>query len=287
MAISINKVSEEIKEKIIKDYLNNKSIRQIEKDYNVDRKTTSKFLEEKGIKSLKGNHYRKYFHDENFFENIDTEEKAYWLGFMFADGYISEKRNGYGQDLFGITLAEQDKEQLEKFKKSLNASNPINKDDSKKYGQIQYKILLTSQKTVDDLIDKGCEKHKSLILKPPKKVPDNLLHHFIRGFFDGDGSLTKTFTPNKNYKYDNYSYGINIVSTKDMVEWLYSYFNFGSIIKEKRRDNTYYLSIGGHDQVKNFYDIIYKDATIYLDRKYNKFQIFISKYTERQGTNVR
>lgn len=106
MAISINKVSEEIKEKIIKDYLNNKSIRQIEKDYNVDRKTTGKFLEEKGIKSLKGNHYRKYFHNENFFENIDTEEKAYWLGFMFADGYISEKRNGYGQDLFGITLAE-------------------------------------------------------------------------------------------------------------------------------------------------------------------------------------
>lgn len=71
-------------------------MRQIEKEFGVTRTTVSKFLENKGIKTTKGNHYRKYFHQEDFFENIDTEEKAYWLGFMFADGYITNKRFGYG-----------------------------------------------------------------------------------------------------------------------------------------------------------------------------------------------
>ena len=103
MAISINKVNDEIKQKIIEEYLNNKSLRKIEEEYGVSRNTISKFLEKNNIKTTTGNHYRKYFHQEDFFENINTEEKAYWLGFMFADGYISEKRNGYGQDLFGIT----------------------------------------------------------------------------------------------------------------------------------------------------------------------------------------
>ena len=139
---------------------------------------------------------------------------------------------------------------------------------------------MTSQKTVDDLIDKGCVKHKSLILQPPKKIPKDLMHHFIRGFFDGDGSITKTKTPNRNYKTDEYSYNINIVSTKEMIDWIQEFFDMGSIVKEKRRENSYYYSLGGHKQIIEFYNILYKDATIYMDRKYKRFQEFLSKYNE-------
>ena len=108
MAISINKCSKEIKEKIVEDYLNNKSLRQIEQDYDVSRATVSKYLEKHGIKNQKGNHYRKYFHDFNYFEIIDSEEKAYWLGFMFADGYIVDFSNTYGEDSFGISISKKD-----------------------------------------------------------------------------------------------------------------------------------------------------------------------------------
>lgn len=163
MAISINKVSEETQNQIIEAYINNMSLREIEKKFHVTRATVSKFLEEKQIKTTKGNHYRKYFHQEDFFEKIDNEEKAYWLGFMFADGYISEKRQGYGQDLFGITLKIDDENHLIKFKKSISSTNPINYDYSKTNAP-QCKILMTSQKTVNDLIRHGCVKHKSLIL---------------------------------------------------------------------------------------------------------------------------
>lgn len=276
MAISINKVSEEIQQKVIEDYKKGKSMRQIEKDYGVTRNTVSSFLEKKGIKTTKGNHHRLYFHNEDYFENIDTEHKAYWLGFMFADGYIVNNENHYGQDRFGISLAEKDKEILEKFKKDLEATNPIlqfqRHNDN---GQDMCRLSLTSQKSVNDLIDKGCIKNKSLILEPPTKIPVQLICHFIRGFFDGDGSITKTL----NKRYNKYIYGINITTTQPMAEWLQNIFNFGSVFKEKRREKTYYFSFGGNNQLKYFYHYLYDNATVYMQRKYDRFQEFL-KYSE-------
>lgn len=274
MAISINKVDAETKNKIIEAYKNNMSLREIEKEFKVLRATVSKFLEEQNIKKIKGNHYRKYFHDFDFFENIDTEEKAYWLGFMFADGYIVNHENRYGEDSFGLTLAEDSLDSIEKFKKSLNATNPIRYDNSKSIGQPQAKIVLTSQKTVNDLIDKGCVKQKSLILQPPKKVPEKLLSHFIRGFFDGDGSLMK-------YNYNNYpSYNINFTTTYEMAIWLRDIFGKGDVHKEKRRDFTWYYSIGGNRQVLDICHYMYDEATIWMNRKYARYQELLAKYNE-------
>ena len=107
---------------------------------------------------------------------------------MFADGYIVDNEKRYGQDAFGLALAKDSIDSLEKFKKSIKATNPITWDTSKKGSQPQGRLLMRSQKTVNDLIDKGCVKQKSLILQPPKNIPDDLIRHFIRGFFDGDGS---------------------------------------------------------------------------------------------------
>lgn len=274
MAISINKVDAETKNKIIEAYKNNMSLREIEKEFKVLRATVSKFLEEQNIKKIKGNHYRKYFHDFDFFENIDTEEKAYWLGFMFADGYIVNHENRYGEDSFGLTLAEDSLDSIEKFKKSLNATNPIRYDNSKSIGQPQAKIVLTSQKTVNDLIDKGCVKQKSLILQPPKKVPEKLLSHFIRGFFDGDGSLMK-------YNYNNYpSYQIGFTTTYEMAIWLRDIFGKGDVHKEKRRDFTWYYSIGGNRQVLDICHYMYDEATIWMNRKYARYQELLVKYNE-------
>lgn len=274
MAISINKVDAETKNKIIEAYKNNMSLREIEKEFKVLRATVSKFLEEQNIKKIKGNHYRKYFHDFDFFENIDTEEKAYWLGFMFADGYIVNHENRYGEDSFGLTLAEDSLDSIEKFKKSLHATNPILYDNSKSIGQPLAKIVLTSQKTVNDLIDKGCVKQKSLILQPPKKVPEKLLSHFIRGFFDGDGSLTK-------YNYNNYpSYNIEFTTTYEMAIWLRDIFGKGDVHKEKRRYFTWYYSIGGNRQVLDICNYMYDEATIWMNRKYARYQELLSKYNE-------
>lgn len=282
MAISINKMSEEQQNKIIAEYLAGKSMRQIEKEYGASRQTVATFLEKKNIKKDKGNHYRTYHHDENFFEIIDTEAKAYWLGFMYADGHITNYEGKYGQDQFGLSVAQEDKEILYKFLKDLKASNPVHeypRKDGK--GQNLCRVQLTSQKTVDDLIDKGCFKQKSLILSPPEKVPQELLHHFIRGFFDGDGSIAKYYNDNLN----TFIYTVNFTSTQKMCNWLKEFFKFGSVFKEKRSEKTWYFSFGGHCQIQDFYEILYKDATIWMDRKYNRFQEFL-KYRENGGKNV-
>lgn len=275
MAINIKKIEENKRQLIIKDYKEGKSMRQIEKDYGVTRQSVAKFLEEIRVKTIKGNHYRKYYHDFDYFETINTEEKAYWLGFMYADGYILDNSNRHGQDQFGITLSIVDENHLLKFKKSIGATNPINYDNSKKFGKPQAKIVMTSQKTVNDLIKQGCYKKKTLILEPPKNITKELIWHFIRGFFDGDGSLTYHKVQNK---YD--TYGINITTIYPIAIWLQKITGYGTLIKDKRNDCTWYFNLGGNRQVLSFCNKMYENASIYLDRKYERYLELKKKYNE-------
>lgn len=279
MSISIKKADNNVITQIENDYKNGKSLRQIEKDYGISRQSVSKYLEEKGIKTTKGNHYRIYYHDFKYFKDIDTEEKAYWLGFMFADGYILNNNKFYGEDCFGITLHSKDVVMLEKFKYCIQSTNPI--ADVSYNNRSLRRILMSSQETVNDLISHGCVKQKSLILKPPIGVPDELIHHFIRGFFDGDGSIfydKSEFEKHVNWKTP--SYNICITSTKEMIEWIIEQVGIGNISKENRREHTWYYRQSGNNKVKYFCDYIYKDATIYMDRKFQHYQNLL-KYTEK------
>lgn len=279
MDININKADKIVINNIINDYKNGKSLRQIEKDYHVSRASVSKFLEKNGIKTTKGNHYRKYYHNFDYFHDINCEKKAYWLGFMFADGYIADNSNRYGEDKFGITLHAKDINILEKFKTDIESTNPI-VDVSDSKSQLR-RIIMSSQKTVDDLISHGCVKQKSLILKPPVGVPNELIHHFIRGFFDGDGSIY--YNKSKFEKHETWlipSYSINITSTKEMIEWIIDQVGFGHIFKEQRREKTWYYQQSGNNKVKQFCQYIYKDATIFMERKFQLYQDLL-KYTEK------
>lgn len=284
--ISIYKQPKEIQDAIVQDYKNNVSMRQLEKDYNTTRHTISKFLTEIGVKTTVGNHYRKYHHDENFFEIIDTEQKAYWLGFMYADGWIQDYSNRYGQDHFGITLADYDEDHLKKFLSDIKATNPIRYDKSKvKLGQSRLaKVELVSQKTVDDLISQGCLKKKTLILQPPQKVPKELIRHFIRGLFDGDGSIVKS--GGKYYEqYHKYCFSASFSCIEPIGKWLKEYFGCGSLVKDNRKEYSYSYNIGGDNVLESFYHKLYDDATVYLDRKEERFQEFLrQKYGENRGS---
>ena len=136
------------KNKIISKYKNGISIRKLSIEYNHCRKTISKLLKENNI-NIRDNSIslRKYYHDEDYFETIDSEEKAYWLGFIYADGFVESKRINSNQK-FGITLNNIDYDHLLKFKKSINATNPIKEYKGSGYNKdgIFVKILLTSKK---------------------------------------------------------------------------------------------------------------------------------------------
>lgn len=211
---------------------------------------------------------RKYTVDDNYFNVIDTEEKAYWLGFLYADGYIVS-----GSDKIGISLGIADKGHLLKFKQAISSTYPINDYKVKsgyKPGALYSRILITSKQIKNDLINLGVVKNKTLILKFPTTIPNYLIRHFIRGYFDGDGSLTygsKQICGNSNYS-------IKFVGTKEMIEGIKRYFNLS--IKEEQRYpdknlNNYSLTIGGNIQVTKILDHLYENSKVFLDRKYKRY----------------
>lgn len=270
-------ISQQELDEIINMYQTNISLREIERRTHHGRNAIAKMLERLNIKTTTGNHYRKYFFDFDFFEKIDNEFKAYWLGFMYADGCILKQDNrGYGEQEFKIQIAKQDLELLENFKKDIKSTYPIREDTSKnkknENWQVQVIQSLRSQKTVNDLKKLGCVENKSLILTFPteEQVPKEFIYDFIRGYFDGDGSISE---------YDG-AYHINIVGTEDFIKKLSTYFEGGSIYSDSRKENSWYFNLGGNLQVIKAYHLMYDNKIRYMKRKFDKFQLLLQKYSE-------
>lgn len=211
----------------------------------------------------------KYYYNENFFEIIDTEEKAYWLGFIYADGYIA-KSGLYGNE-FGIELQKNDYNHLQKFNKSIKGN--IEVKYRKRVCNLNNKeyetcfIRLYSKNIVNDLIKNGVIENKSLSIELPK-IDDNLMKHFIRGYFDGDGCITKNSHKNgKKYIKCDFTCGSEL-----FVNQLRQYLNNNNIKSyiSKEDNKPFRLIIGGMKNCDIFLNYIYEDCNIYLDRKYKK-----------------
>ena len=223
----------------------------------------------------------KYHCNEKYFSKIDTEEKAYWLGFIYADGYV--QHNQYSK-YFGIALGIQDIGHLEKLKKCIDADHPIKvyqpSESSTNYSTNQYcRLHITSNLLYDDLVAYGVVEHKTNIVKAPV-ISTKMIPHFIRGYLDGDGCIT-TYTK-KNHKTTtsgiHREYAVKILGTKELLDFIKSYIeqnNFAKIGRyyAKRKGETVKsLELSGNSQVHAFLKSIYENSTIYLDRKYQRYR---------------
>lgn len=270
------KLTDDDKINIIKDYLtNNHTCESLAKKYLVTRPAIWNILKIRGvvIRSRSDSH-RKYTINENYFDIINTEQKAYYLGLLYADGCNSPKTNS-----IKISLQESDISILDRFNIEINSNRPLNFVKNKNPKRKNFYILnITSKRMSEQLTKLGCFTRKSLILKFPteEQVPANLIQHFIRGYFDGDGSFY--FYKNKSqYK----KLQISLTSTLDFCNYtkdtLYKILTINCGIYRpkysiKRNTTTRELRISGNKQVKIFLDWLYKDATIWLDRKYEKYK---------------
>ena len=199
--------------------------------------------------------------DNRIFEKIDSEEKAYWLGFLYADGCI---HSGEGDFRIELGLAKQDYHHLEKFKRFIGKGNKI----SFRTSSNSYRFNFRDKKVHQDLISLGCVPKKSLILTFPTKeqVSDTFLKPFLRGYFDGDGS----------FWWKNKSFGLNILSSKAFLEGLCErYLPFKNLkiypIHYERPDKGQRIQVSSAELVQFFLNDIYADATIFLDRKYQEY----------------
>lgn len=247
--------------------------------------SVSYFLKKEGLQRSSSEAAKKYNFNENFFETIDTEEKAYWLGFLYADGYVTSA--GKYSFYVGLSINSQDRDHLIKFNECLNSNVPIHDYISAsgyKVGTPYSRLLLSGETMYKNAIKQGVVEHKTDILKPPK-LSKHLIRHFIRGYFDGDGCLT--FHNKKKKTTVSTEFAIKILSTKEMLDYFKDFIEENNIAKIKRyykrkpEQTVQSLEISGNQQVKSFTDLIYQDAHIYLDRKYKRYQILINYLNSR------
>ncbi|MEK5175524.1 hypothetical protein NST63_20215 [Heyndrickxia sp. FSL W8-0496] len=257
------KLAEEL---IKKGYSFNIAVMKSKADYY----TLKEFLIEKGYElSFTG---RKYILNEDILERIDTEEKAYWLGFLYADAYVSIG----ARNVLEITLKSDDLDQLVRLREFLGSDHPITHKEVKLNGIIYnaYRLAIYSKKLVNNLVKLGCIPKKSLVLDfpPISIVPSNLVKHFIRGYFDGDGTIS--FTKFKKHGFA-YCY-IGVISTEQFVEEIRKLLKFPKV-KLTSEGNAFNLRYTGVNFPEIFLSFIYEDAKVYLSRKLEKFQLFITE----------
>lgn len=217
-------------------------------------------------------HQARYFLDEKFFDSFG-QRQAYYLGLLYADGnnYKTNRKN-----VVRIALHKKDRDILDKFNSDLKHAKPLraNRD--------LLELEISNKYISDKLLDLGLTPRKTFTLEFPKWLDVSLHSHFIRGYFDGGGSIGfykpgPSSRASKHYKTARFS----IVSTDSFCNSVISIFteklNITSSLKIRHKDrnnNTRTIDIGGNLQVKRLLDFIYNNAEVYLDRKYNLYKNF-------------
>lgn len=165
--------SKEQKEYIRKELLKKVSLTKIANVLNISDETLRKKIPD--IMGKDFNLRRKSYINLNYFEQVDTEEKAYWLGFLAADGYIVHNE-------LNIQLQAQDKKHLEKFSLALNANltiRDINQTNNFGTRYFHHRVSIQSDKITQDLEKYGVGKNKSLTLSFPKNIDSELIPYWI------------------------------------------------------------------------------------------------------------
>lgn len=206
--------------------------------------------------------------DYEYFKKIDTQEKAYWLGFLMADGCVSKTSPIGPYNRLSVNCKKDDINHIEKFKEALQCGYSIDtklkENKTYNFSSEVSELRVNSELMVNDLIKLGICPNKTGKESMPK-LRKNFIRHFIRGFFDGDGSITckKTFR-------------ISSMS-KDILENINSHFKDTLDVELKIYcSNSYskpFYTFDSNHSKKNkiILDYLYKDAIIFLDRKYDRY----------------
>ena len=230
------------------------------------------------------------YKDEYYFDRIDTEEKAYWLGFLWADGNISKPKRTVKEKekpfyRIEISLKYEDVDHLLKFKKAINAETNIKKSHTNFPQKERCRLQFNSKHMWEVLNSYGCTPCKSLTLKFPNPsifLDKSLIKDFIRGYVDGDGCLS--------YANANHTKAIlSILGTEDVLtnlqHWLPLEFENEIFSRKDENSNVKVLSFNGHRAyyVANY---LYKDCNVCLKRKYDKYVEYCRLYEESYGKRL-
>lgn len=260
----------DINNKYIKDKM---TANDIGKNYGVSGNCILNLLRKNKIIS----EYKPLYLDENYFNKIDTQNKAYMLGFIYADGCIIDLENRQKQLV--INLQFPDRDILESFRKELKMERElyfIKTSEKIQTGPIQTKqdtIRLTAASDIltNDLIKLGCTPRKSLTLKFPdsKVIPPELMRHFIRGLYDGDGYVSYSFKTRNVLPV----FCFGIVGTLDICLGVRKVLSESLELKKDQKltkqVKIFDIRYNGYKNMIKIFNYLYKDAELFLKRKYD------------------
>lgn len=254
---------------IIEEYHNGCSLKQIAKKYKVSESTLSNKLKSEGIHILEPSEMNhKYSLNQHYFDNIDTSNKAYILGLLYADGCNTGRS-------ITISLQEKDKEILNKINLEFESNRPLYFKNYRKKNikhQNQYSLTIVNKHFTEQLNKWGVIPRKSLKITFPLWLQKELIPHFIRGYFDGDGCIPNNIKEMR----------VTLISTEKFCEVLSVHLKEKlnihcsiSYCHNNANSPTRELRISGKKQTQKFLEYIYKDAELFFERKYD---LFLSKY---------
>ena len=219
--------------------------------------------------------------NDKYFEKIDKEEKAYFLGLIYSDGNVREHNGGY---YLSIELKREDKYILEKLATELKCKNKIyDRDRKTNFGESHMSNFTScnSKKIFDDLARFNIVPDKShtttSFINIEELIPNNLIKHFLRGLIDGDGTISKRYTTRQNaiaiYQNEiNFCYEFDRLLKKSMND-----YNLYENIIVNKNTGVYNLRYRRIDDIKKICDFLYNGSSIYLKRKYQLAELYFKE----------
>ena len=264
----------QIPPELLAQYRNNEiTFDGLAKELKVWRPLLTKYFKDNNIKTNRD--LKKESIKHNIFSNIDTEQSAYLLGLFVADGSMTSSNF-----MFSLSLSEKDKELLKTIHEELcpnhcflRSEGKINADNS--VSKPMYKICFKSKQIYTDLLALNLpvgQKTYSEINIP--KLSDERIWDFIRGYFDGDGTLVVSKGIRKDkFKYFNVNLSF-VAKTKTLLSEIQALFDkeeikstlFFEPVKE-----VFYLRVSNKSGILKIKSKLYDNKQWYLKRKYNKF----------------
>ena len=262
----MNKEEEQI---IINLYLSGLSAQKVANKVNRSKNGVLYVLNKNNINTSNRKYdLRRHSVNDDFFNTIDCQEKAYILGLLMADGNVLDDYT------IQITLQIRDEHILQKISELIESTYPLYYSKNKKYCTLRF----MSKKITQDLAKYNIVPRKSLILEPPN-IPSHLYRHLVRGYFDGDGSIYLDKKINQ--------YRIHFVGTKSVLSDFIDKMNWRKHkIRRAKKNNvfTFRLEYGGNILVSNMLNTLYKDSTIHFKRKYEKYLDCLRLKEEKEQT---
>lgn len=246
---------------IIDLYKSGISCVEIGDKFNLNEQSVRKLIKDMGL-LIDTKPYQKLI-DHNWLDTIDTEYKAYYLGLLAADGWLEKN------SLF-IDLQRKDQALLEELQQKIVPFIPLAYYKARKMNvDDKVRLVITSKKWRERCEELSIGYRKSLTIPDMiDNIPTNVRHHFVRGYFDGDGTVGVYLNKKLNKKFSR----IQFLGTREFLLGIHRAIGIPvGTIRLNPKEKIHRLTYSGKQRLFEIKDYLYKDATIFLSRKKDKF----------------